>query len=225
MFLSALDTALAQAIDDAKVLKVFRLRTLFLAVRHHRTCRRRQLSTYGSRLGYLGGDISEGDALPLLRRLRDEGSQHINQPCLQARHHNSGRPRHAQIDSTLISRVTCRLRTLFLAARHHCTCRRRQLSTYGSRLGYLGGDISEGMLCLFCADSGMKLLVSSSHLVELTRVGRTAIRFVASRRLTSSSGLSAQESVGFLQLEVVGVRERDLVGPDESCPGFELERG
>ncbi|KAL3172426.1 hypothetical protein MRX96_043341 [Rhipicephalus microplus] len=37
--------------------------------------------------------------------------------------------------------------------------------------------------------------------------------------------LSAQESVGFLLLEVVGVRERDLVGPDEKCPGFELERG
>ncbi|KAL3200144.1 hypothetical protein MRX96_043625 [Rhipicephalus microplus] len=37
--------------------------------------------------------------------------------------------------------------------------------------------------------------------------------------------LSAQESVGFLLLEVVGVRERDLVSPDETCPRFELERG
>ncbi|KAL3242604.1 hypothetical protein MRX96_047699 [Rhipicephalus microplus] len=37
--------------------------------------------------------------------------------------------------------------------------------------------------------------------------------------------LSAQESVGFLLLEVVGVRQRDLVGPDETCPGFKLERG
>ncbi|KAL3176222.1 hypothetical protein MRX96_010542 [Rhipicephalus microplus] len=37
--------------------------------------------------------------------------------------------------------------------------------------------------------------------------------------------LSAQESVGFLLLEVVGVRERDLVSPDKTCPGFELERG
>lgn len=41
-----------------------------------------------------------------------------------------------------------------------------------------------------------------------------------------SRALSAQESVGFfLLLGVVGVRERDLVRPDESCRGLELEQG
>ncbi|KAL3246234.1 hypothetical protein MRX96_057815 [Rhipicephalus microplus] len=93
----------------------------------------------------------------------------------------------------------------------------------GEDASFLISAISAASLlisCLSCAFSflscSLARRISSSSLAW--REPRFNLSPPGDSRL--SRALSAQESVGFLLLEVLGMRERDLVGPDETCPGF-----
>ncbi|KAL3187333.1 hypothetical protein MRX96_004580 [Rhipicephalus microplus] len=96
----------------------------------------------------------------------------------------------------------------------------------GEDASFLISTISAASLrvsCLSCAFSFLSC--SLAHRISSSSLAWGELR-LDSLPLEDSGlprALSAQESVGFLLLEVVAVREWDLVGPDETCPGLEVE--
>lgn len=98
----------------------------------------------------------------------------------------------------------------------------------GESASFLISAISAASLLISCLTRAFSFLNCSLS----RRNFSSSFAWCESRRRSSPLGasrppraMSAQESDGFLLLREVGVRDRDLIRPDVSCPGLELERG